>query len=124
MDSVLSLSEDDAFGILIPQTAWEKGYDDYHLTLVGRFLSPRSVNFEALSGMLVRLMQPARGMVVREVWEEQLCLVFHHLEDLRQVMDLRPWIFDKHLIAVQPLTLRTDPSTVNLEWCPFFHSHS
>ncbi|KAK4415198.1 hypothetical protein Salat_2627000 [Sesamum alatum] len=69
-------------------------------------------------------MNPIRDFVVRKVSDDRFCLVFHHIEDLRQVMEMRPWNFDKNLILLQPLSHQTDPLTINLDWCPFFvHIH-
>ncbi|KAK4424714.1 hypothetical protein Salat_1665000 [Sesamum alatum] len=123
-DSVLSLTEDEAAGVIIPQAALDKGSSAYRLTLVGRLLSHRTVLFHALKGSLVHLIQATRGMVVHKVSESRFCLVFSHQEDLRRVLDLRPWIFDKNLLIFQPLAQSDDPLSVNLDWCPFFvHIH-
>ncbi|KAK4417244.1 hypothetical protein Salat_2550000 [Sesamum alatum] len=46
-------------------------------------------------------------------------------EDLRRVLDLRPWVFDKNLLILQTLSQSEDPLSVNLDWCPFFvHIHN
>ncbi|KAK4430690.1 Vesicle-associated membrane protein [Sesamum alatum] len=98
-DSILSLTEEEATSVVIPQTVWDKGYGGYCLTLVGRLLSHRLVHFEALK-------------------------VFNHSEDLRRVLEMHPWIFDRNLVVLQPLTQSDDPMSVSLDWCPFFiHIH-
>ncbi|KAK4416785.1 hypothetical protein Salat_2504000 [Sesamum alatum] len=47
-------------------------------------------------------------------------LLFNHAEDFLGVLELRPWIFDKNLVVLGPLSARDDPLLVNLDWCPFF----
>ncbi|KAK4425434.1 hypothetical protein Salat_1737400 [Sesamum alatum] len=61
-DSTLSLTEDEAVGVVIPQAAWDRGSSAYRLTLVGRLLSHRTVLFDALKGSLAHLIQATRGM--------------------------------------------------------------
>ncbi|KAK4415896.1 hypothetical protein Salat_2697000 [Sesamum alatum] len=123
-DYVLSFTDEEATGMLIPQTAWDHVSSGIHLTLVGRLLSHRSVQFEALKGALIQLIQAAHGLTVRKVSEFRFRLVFAHVEDLRRVLELRPWIFDRNLVLLQPLMQWEDPLLVNLGWCPFIvHIH-
>ncbi|KAK4424562.1 hypothetical protein Salat_1649700 [Sesamum alatum] len=109
LDSVLSLSEEEASGPVIPLSEWNKGSDGYGLTLIGCLLSHRSVHFDVLKGMLVQLIQAAQGVTMRKISEDQFCLVFNHIEDLRRVLDMRPWIFYRNLVVLQPLTMHDDP---------------
>ncbi|KAK4423213.1 hypothetical protein Salat_1904100 [Sesamum alatum] len=83
-DYVLSLTEDEAAGVVIRQAAWDKGSSAYRLAPVGRLLSHRTVLFDALKGFLVHLIQATRGMVVHKVSESRFCLVFSHQGDLRR----------------------------------------
>ncbi|KAK4426699.1 hypothetical protein Salat_1438600 [Sesamum alatum] len=124
LDTVLSLTEDEAPGLVISQSDWEKGAGGFRLTLVGRLLTHRSVLFDSLKDSLVRLFQTARGVSIRKVSDSRFCLVFNHFEDLRRVLDLRPWIFDRNLVVLQSLAPTADPLTTNLDWSSFFvHVH-
>ncbi|KAK4417048.1 hypothetical protein Salat_2530300 [Sesamum alatum] len=124
LDIVLSLTEDEAPGLVIPQSGWEKGAGGFRLMLVRRLLTHRSVLFDSLKDSLVRRFQTAQGVSVRKVSDSHFCLVFNHFEDLQRVLDLRPWIFDRSLVVLQPLASTADPLTTNLDWCPFFvHVH-
>ncbi|KAK4415646.1 hypothetical protein Salat_2672000 [Sesamum alatum] len=124
LDSVLSLMVEEGSGVVILRSEWDKGSGGFRLTLVGRLLSHRSVHFDALKVSLTNILHPAKGVVVRKVSESRFCLIFNHFEDLRRVLDLRPWIFDRSLVVIQPLSSMVDPLTVDLDWCPFFvHVH-
>ncbi|KAK4421993.1 hypothetical protein Salat_2150000 [Sesamum alatum] len=87
LDAVLSLTEDEASGVVISQSAWDKGLGAYHLTLVGRLLSHRTVHFEALRGSLAHLIQATRGMALSQ-FDEPLAVnldwspFFVHIHDL------------------------------------------
>ncbi|KAK4430767.1 hypothetical protein Salat_0838400 [Sesamum alatum] len=124
LDSALSLTADEASGVVIPQSDWSKGLDGYGLTLVGPLLSHRSVHFEALKWQLLQLFQVARGATMRKISKSRFCLVFNHIEDLRRTLDLHPWVFERNLVVLSPLAQHDDPLTIPLEWCPFFiHIH-
>ncbi|KAK4424701.1 hypothetical protein Salat_1663700 [Sesamum alatum] len=109
LDFVLSLTKEEAAGVCIPQSAWNKGYGDYSLTLVGRLLLHRSVLFEELKTRLVDLFQAVRGVSIRKVSDSRSCLTFNHPEDLRRILELRPWIFDKNLIVLQLFPQKKNP---------------
>ncbi|KAK4435172.1 hypothetical protein Salat_0680500 [Sesamum alatum] len=82
------------------------------------------IHFEALKGRLIQLIQAARGVTIRKISETRFCLVFNHKEDLRRALDMRPWIIDRNLVVLQPLSQPEDPLSISLEWCPFFvHIH-
>ncbi|KAK4424535.1 hypothetical protein Salat_1646900 [Sesamum alatum] len=124
LDSMLSLTVEEGEGVSIPQSEWEKGSGGFRLMLVGRLLSPQSVRFDALRDSLTNMFQTVRGIVVRKILESRFYLIFNHFEDLRRVLDLRPWIFDRNLVVIHPLSPTANPLEVDLDWCPFFvHVH-
>ncbi|KAK4413172.1 hypothetical protein Salat_2729700 [Sesamum alatum] len=124
MGKVLSLMDEEVADFTIPQATWDRGSGGSHLTLVGSLISHRSVHFEAMKGSLVHLIQASRGVSFRKVSDSRFCLVFNHVEDLRRVLDMWPWIFDRNLIVFQQLSPKEDPLSLNLDWCPFFvHVH-
>ncbi|KAK4434172.1 hypothetical protein Salat_0579900 [Sesamum alatum] len=120
MGSMLSLREDEVTGVIIPETAWSRAEANYQLTLVGRLLSHRSGNFEALRNLLQNLIRPVRGMLCNMISEDRFCLVFNHQEDLRRALAMRPWTFDRNLILLQRVAPGEDPTTISLDWSPFF----
>ncbi|KAK4413788.1 hypothetical protein Salat_2791600 [Sesamum alatum] len=124
MDKVLSLLDAEVADFTIPQSTWDSGSGNFHLTLVGRLVSHCSVHFEALRGSLIQLIQAARGVSMRKISESRFCLVFNHVEDLRRVLDMRPWIFDRNLVVFRQLSPKDDPLSLNLDWSLFFvHIH-
>ncbi|KAK4415662.1 hypothetical protein Salat_2673600 [Sesamum alatum] len=124
MDKVISLMDEEMANFIIPQEIWDRSFGCLHLSLVGRLVSHRSVHFEAMKGSLVYLIQASRGVSIRKVLESWFCLVFNHVEDLRRVLDMWPWIFYRNLIVLQQLSPQEDPLSLNLDWCPFFvHVH-
>ncbi|KAL0409534.1 UNVERIFIED_CONTAM: hypothetical protein Sradi_1887800 [Sesamum radiatum] len=117
----LSLTEDEEEGIVIPSSSLKQnfGTGSNDLLVVGRFLSHRNSNFEALKNSLMALLQPVTGMAVWRISEERFCLNFNHCLDLQRALDGRPWVFDKNLIILEQVGNTDNPTEVCLDWCPF-----
>ncbi|KAK4424571.1 hypothetical protein Salat_1650600 [Sesamum alatum] len=124
LDSSLTLTDVEEAGVTLPPCVWPSRWLGISLTLVGRLLSHRSVNFEALRNSLSSLLRPVRGMSVQRVDDVRFCLEFNHVVDLNRTLSLCPWIFDRNLLILQPWTVEPSPTEVDLGWSPFFvHVH-
>ncbi|KAL0322780.1 UNVERIFIED_CONTAM: Vacuolar protein sorting-associated protein [Sesamum angustifolium] len=108
-------------GIVIPSSSSNQhsGTGSNDLLVVGRLLSHRSSNFEALKNSLMALLQPVKGMSVWRISEERFCLKFNHRLDLLRALEGRPWAFDKNLIILEQVGNNDRPEEVCLDWCPF-----
>ncbi|KAK4438579.1 hypothetical protein Salat_0192400 [Sesamum alatum] len=71
MDKVLSLMDEEVADFIIPQATSDRGSGGFHLTLVSRLVSYRSIHFEALKGSLLQLIQAACGVSIRKISESQ-----------------------------------------------------
>ncbi|KAK4415195.1 hypothetical protein Salat_2626700 [Sesamum alatum] len=89
MGTSLSLTEAEEEAVLIPIEDWHKENHALLLSLVGRILSHRAVNFGALKQTLMNLIRPVCGMQVYKVSDER------------------------------PLAAGEDPADVCLDWSPF-----
>ncbi|KAL0289662.1 UNVERIFIED_CONTAM: hypothetical protein Sangu_2608100 [Sesamum angustifolium] len=117
----LSLTEEEEAGLLIPNNDWgqNKEAKNTELTIVGRLLSHRGTNFDALKNMLVSLFQPVKGMILRRITEDRFCIQFNHRLDLQRALDGRSWTFDKNLLIIEPILQGLNPTDISLDWCPF-----
>ncbi|KAL0408317.1 UNVERIFIED_CONTAM: hypothetical protein Sradi_1766100 [Sesamum radiatum] len=117
----LSLTEEEDAGLRIPENDWDqnKEAENLKLIVVGRLLSHRGTNFDALKNMLASLFQPVKGMVLRRITEDWFCIQFNHRLDLQRAIDCRPWTFDKNLLIIEPILQGLNPTEINLDWCPF-----
>ncbi|KAK4438704.1 hypothetical protein Salat_0204900 [Sesamum alatum] len=119
LGSALSLTEEEEEGVFllgdIPLPS-----NQFRLTLVGRLLSPRPANFDALTRTFLNLLRPSQGVDIRHFSDYRYYFVFHHIVDLRRTLALRPWTFDRNLLILQPLSSDKSPETVSLDWCPFY----
>ncbi|KAL0405584.1 UNVERIFIED_CONTAM: hypothetical protein Slati_3872300, partial [Sesamum latifolium] len=120
----LSLTEEDDDDIVLPELVWVSAKNDNKLTLIGRILTHRSVNFEALRSTLSNIIRPNRGMTISRINDERLGFKFNHKVDMQHALDGGPWTFDRNLLILQPMEDTDDPGGINLDWCPFVvHIH-
>ncbi|KAK4415214.1 hypothetical protein Salat_2628600 [Sesamum alatum] len=99
--------------VVIPHEVWgvEK---DYRFTLVGRVLTKRSYNFEALKDVLARIISPGRGMTARKIEGERFTVDFTHQVDVKRAIEGGPWVFDKHLVILNDVKEGERPRDVEL----------
>lgn len=66
--------------------------------LIGKVITERPVNVEAMKSTLKLIWRPARGMVVTEISLNLFIFQFHHTLDRRRVIENGLWNFDKALM--------------------------
>ncbi|KAL0355630.1 UNVERIFIED_CONTAM: hypothetical protein Sradi_4009900 [Sesamum radiatum] len=123
----LSLTGDENEENSIPSNVWNQHENKQGtaLLVIGRLLSHKSNNFDALKTTLTVLLHPVKGMTMWRISEERFCIRFNHRLDKQRALEGRPWTFDKNLLILEPLMNRETPDSVNLDWCPFtVHVHN
>ncbi|KAG8652544.1 hypothetical protein MANES_06G103266v8 [Manihot esculenta] len=74
------------------------GQEDPSLCLVGRFLTNRPINFNAMEHTLAALWQPFEQVSVRREEGDLYVFQFYHAIDVQRVLDMRPCTFNNHLL--------------------------
>ncbi|KAK4404354.1 hypothetical protein Sango_0804000 [Sesamum angolense] len=117
----LSLTEDEEARVVIPNSDWNCKEDSrgFELALVGRFLSHRNTNFDALRNTLLSILQPVKGMTLRRISKDRFCIHFNHQLDLQRTLEGRPWTFKKNLRIINPIQQNSNPTEICLDWYPF-----
>ena len=85
--------------------------------LVGRFLTSRNVDFDAMRHLMASLWQPGHGMFVKELESNRFLFQIYHEFDIQRVMEKRPWTFNNSLLVFHRLKQGEDPKLV-----PLFHA--
>ncbi|KAI7979780.1 Uncharacterized protein LOK49_Contig250G00003 [Camellia lanceoleosa] len=82
------------------------------LCLVGKLLTMRPFNMDALRSTLTFVWKASKGVVFKTLGDNLFLIQFGHIVDKRRVMANGPWSFDKHLVllkefngALQPLEI-------------------
>ena len=92
----------------------------YDLCLAGRFLTDRSINFNATRNKVARLWRPGRGMCTRELSDSKYLIQFFHSVDMKRVLEGAPWAFDNHLLLLHRLVEGDVPRQIPVNHVDFW----
>ena len=79
------------------------------LCLIGKLLSERIHDFDALKIALASFWRPVKGMVARKLEPNRFLFQFFHEKDLNRVMEGSPWTFNKAPLLLERLQEEDDP---------------
>lgn len=113
--SKLSIEDEDEGGIVVgaDEEIVRKSTDEF--PLVGRFLTEKNINFNAMQNVLAYLWRPKYGLEVHDLGEQRYAFVFYHILDIRKVLEGGPWSFEHNLLVLQQYSEGDDPLSVALE---------
>uniref|UniRef100_A0A803QI56 Reverse transcriptase n=1 Tax=Cannabis sativa TaxID=3483 RepID=A0A803QI56_CANSA len=88
--------------------------------LVGRFLTNKGVDFQAMQNKMATLWQPGRGMYVKELDSNLFLFQFYHEVDIDRVIEGSPWTFDRVPLIFERLKQGEDPRMITLNKLDFW----
>ncbi|XP_060960598.1 uncharacterized protein LOC133031177 [Cannabis sativa] len=102
-------------GVLITddQEGEAQAFDD-RWCLVGKFLTNRTFDFDAMRHTLASLWQPGKGVYVKELDTNRYLFQFYHEIDIQTVIDGSPWTFNRMPLVFYRLKRGEDPRVVPL----------
>lgn len=109
-NSVISFEE-------VPDDSNASGID---LSLVGKVLSIRPHNFEAMKKTLNQIWLISKDVLFRNIENGLFVVQFAHFRDKAKVMAGRPWTFDQNLVLLNEIEGTAQPSNIALTHCPFW----
>lgn len=92
----------------------EEAVNKYELCLVGRFLTEKNINVNAMKSKMADVWRPAMGINIKEIEAGIFLFQFYHREDLQWVVKGGPWSFDNAMLIVQPIPDGEEPLEVSL----------
>ena len=98
--SALSLSQGETEFLSLEGVDDVGGENTFELSLVGRFLTDRSINFNFMRDRLSHLWRPGKGVCISEFANQRYIFKFFHVVDLKRVMAGGPWTYDNHLLIL------------------------
>ncbi|XP_060972463.1 uncharacterized protein LOC133038358 [Cannabis sativa] len=113
--------DDDEEGVLIggDDEAEEVLFDD-RWCLVGKFLTGRPVDFDAMRHLMAPLWQPGKGVFIKELGPNRYLFQFFHELDVQTVIDGSPWTFNRCPLVFHRLKKGEDPKVVPLHKIDFW----
>ncbi|XP_012847426.1 PREDICTED: uncharacterized protein LOC105967373 [Erythranthe guttata] len=118
--SSLKLTDDEEIESKPPMEAWANMELNTDLILIGRILTRKEINREALERTMSKVWSPVHGIQVDKIGDGRFIFIFKHEMDRRRAMEEGPWCFDKNLIVLQKIEAEENPKRVSLDWCDFY----
>lgn len=84
----LTIEDEEERGVVIGGNEIEQSTDTH--VLVGRFLTERNINFNAMQNVLASIWRPKEGVEIHDIGEMRYSFVFYHPMDLQKVIDGGP----------------------------------
>ncbi|KAF4404571.1 hypothetical protein G4B88_005957 [Cannabis sativa] len=97
--------------IAIDQEEEIQAFDD-RCCLVGKFLTDRTIDFDAMRHMMASLWQPGKGLYIKELDTNRYLFQFYHELDIQSVIDGSPWTFNRIQLVFHRLKRGEDPRMV------------
>lgn len=82
--------------------------------LVGKLLSDKPADFEALRNVIAALWRPGKGMFVKELDINRYLFQFFHEVDIQRAIEGSPWTFNKIPLVIERLKYGENPRTLAL----------
>lgn len=67
--------------------------------LVGKFLTEKNINFNAMQHVMAGLWRTKEGMEVHDMGGLRFCFAFFHPLDLQKVVNGGPWSFEQAMLV-------------------------
>ncbi|KAM6558692.1 hypothetical protein CsatA_027931 [Cannabis sativa] len=112
--SGLAIEEDDEEGLLFDNVSDDLSEIDDRWLLVGRFLTNRPIDFQAMQNKIATLWQPGRGLYVKELEPNLFLFQFYHEVDIERVIEGSPWTFDRAPLVFERVKTGENPRQVAL----------
>lgn len=103
----------------------DEGFDEAQdeklsLRLVGRILTERPLNFDAVKRTLLHIWNLKEGVVIRSMGVNLFLFQFFHWKDCDKVFNGRPWSFENRLLVLQEIEKEEQSSEMVLNLSPFW----
>ncbi|KAK4426428.1 hypothetical protein Salat_1411400 [Sesamum alatum] len=112
----LRLTEEERQRLVLPGGLWHADSDTHRLCLVGRLLSSRVPQFETFSTSVQGMINPVKGMDIRQIGGGRFLLRFNHVIDMNRALEGCPWSFEKNVIILSGIGEKENPLRVDLDW--------
>ena len=97
----LTLTEKEEKDIILGSNSTKVAKEARKNCIVGKVLTQRSVNVEALKKNMRMPWKPNKGLQVSEIEDNLYLAEFGDSRDKKKVMEMRPWSYEKQLVLIR-----------------------
>ena len=97
----LSISEEEGEIVGIDDEIIQEGEKEAWCGILGKVLTKRPLRKSSFRGAIARLWKVEGGFTMRELENDVFLFLFSDAKERRRILDMEPWVFDKHLIVLK-----------------------
>lgn len=116
----ISLSDGEKTGISISEGEVADLQDKGARCLVGRLGTEKKINKEAFRSLLTHLWRPVGRVIFKEIQDNLWVFEFSNSNDMRRVLEGRPWSFDRYILVLNNFVGSIPPSQMMFSHSPFW----
>lgn len=109
----LVIADEEEEGIIVSKEEVVASKKTY--MLVGRFLTEKNINYNAMQNVMAGLWRPKEGMEVYDMGDLRYSFVFFHALDIQKVIEGGPWSFEQAMLVYHQVQDGEDPTAVPLQ---------
>lgn len=108
----LVLEEEEEGGVMVAEKEIQGHKETF--VLVGKFLTEKNINFQAMQNVMASLWRPREGMEIHDIGGFKYSFVFYHIMDLHKVIEGGPWSFEQSMLVYEKLNGGEDAQSIVL----------
>lgn len=109
----ISLEDEGDEGVIVGKDSIIENKQKY--VLVGRFLTEKNINFNAMQNVMASLWRPKEGVEIHDLGEFRYSFVFYHKLDLQKVVEGGPWSFEQSMLITKQMEDGEEPLSIQLK---------
>lgn len=109
----ITIEDEEEGGIVVTNNEIVEQKQTY--VLVGKFLTEKNINFNAMQNVMASLWRPKEGMEVYDMGGFRYSFVFYHKLDLEKIIEGGPWSFEQAMLLLHEVKNVEDPATIALQ---------
>lgn len=90
----LHLSHEEDEELILEEGSIPTDNSSVDLSLVGRFLTDQTVNFNLMRSRMASIWRPEKGVFMKEIGQGRYIFQFFHIVNLKRVLNGGPWYFN------------------------------
>ncbi|XVE95711.1 hypothetical protein REPUB_Repub02eG0122900 [Reevesia pubescens] len=116
----LALTDEEQSVVAIEKSWVEDTFERSGHCLVGKLMTKKMVNVEALKIVLSKVWKVSRSLDTKEEGDKMFLFYFGNKKEKDRVLLTQPWSFNKSLLVLSKMDGFSTPDAINMDWCSFW----
>ncbi|XVE95495.1 hypothetical protein REPUB_Repub02eG0102600 [Reevesia pubescens] len=116
----LSLTDSERRDVVVEKEWFLEGSKECQYCLIGKLLSRKMVNVEAMRTVLSQVWKVMHGLTIKDLGDRIFMIQFGCEKEKDRIYMSQPWSFNKALLILQEIDSMSRVSEMVLDHCPFW----